>query len=143
LFSIHSLNKVLYHIKNHLDDNFILVGGYSRLLQGYEKDYGKSDIDIVILPEYKDKLLELGLIGTIEEQFFSYPILEQFVICYNDTYFLDVFVSDRNINWVRVNGIKCSTLQDDVNHFSDLYKTNKHTYIKEKYENSKRRSESI
>lgn len=119
------------------------MGGYSRLLQGYETEYGKSDIDIVILPEYRNKVLELGLIGIIKEQFFPYPILEQFVVCYNDEYFLDVFVSEREIDWILIDGIKCATIHDNVIHYNDNLQKKNHEYFHnklKKYENLKRHS---
>ena len=100
-------------INEHLNGNVVFVGGISKYIQGYKETF--SDIDISITTEYVDKIKELGIYVPLEyETIFQYPILDQFVVLYNDDYFLDVFVRDGIPNYVVIDGIKYSTIEDDI-----------------------------
>lgn len=120
-------------INEHLDGNVVFVGGVSKYIQGYKETF--NDIDISITIDYVDKIKELGIYVPLEyTSIFQYPILDQFVVLYNDDYFLDVFVRDGIPNYIEIDGIKYSTLKDDIVYFNKQNLNEK--YIQDKLYNS-------
>ena len=125
--------KHLEIISKSLFNNLVFVGGISKYMQGYKETF--KDIDISITIEYVDKIKELGIYAPIEyETIFQYPIIDQFVVLYNDDYFLDVFVRDGIPNYVVIDGIKYSTIEDDIWWFKQQNQNEK--YIQDKLHNS-------
>ena len=111
----------------------VFVGGISKFAQGYKETF--NDIDISITTEYVDKIKELGIYVPLEyKTIFQYPILDQFVVLYNDDYFLDVFVRDGIPNYIEIDGIKYSTIEDDIWLFKQQNQNEK--YIQDKLHNS-------
>lgn len=120
-------------INEHLDGNVVFVGGVSKYIQGYKETF--NDIDISITIDYVDKIKELGIYVPLEyTSIFQYPILDQFVVLYNDDYFLDVFVRDGIPNYIEIDGIKYSTIEDDIELFNKQNLNEK--YIQDKLYNS-------
>jgi hypothetical protein len=131
---------ILYSISNITKNNIVYLGGYAIAIDN-DIEYNKDEIDFYISSKNQLYLEKLNLTKT--ENNFPYPVLERYIGLYND-YFLDVFVSDRIPIYKIKNGLKYTTIEDDIEYFNLMYKNSNNQYFLNKLnENLKRFSRFI
>ena len=132
--------NILYDISNITKNNIVYLGGYAIAIDN-DINYKKNEIDFYISIENESYLENLNLTKT--ENNFPYPVLERYIGLYKN-YWLDVFVSDRVPIFKIKNGLKYTTIEDDIEYFNLMYKNSNNDYFLNKLnENTKRYSRII
>lgn len=135
------MQNFIKEVNNHLNGNVIILGGWSKLYDGYYSNYEKNWVDVAITPKSVYLISQLGIPLEINGgHSWGKTIVNQFIVMCGERKkrkFLDVFVTNDMPEYKTIDGLKIQTPQASINFHQKVYKDLNEDWVLQKIQKLK------